>query len=160
MKRLAYCAVFFLMMLPAIVLAQKVTVTGRVKGATEGEYLASISVSVKNSNQGTFTDPNGNFKISLPSTTKFPVILLFSSTGYDFKEISVASSGENVEVSLQSRSTLGEEVVVSATKTPQRILESPVSIERLSNTAIRNLPAADYLTWFQILKVLIWLHQA
>jgi outer membrane receptor protein involved in Fe transport len=152
MKRLAYCAVFFLMMLPAIVLAQKVTVTGRVKGATEGEYLASISVSVKNSNQGTFTDPNGNFKISLPSTTKFPVILLFSSTGYDFKEISVASSGENVEVSLQSRSTLGEEVVVSATKTPQRILESPVSIERLSNTAIRNLPAADYFDMVSNLK--------
>ena len=65
MKRLAYCAVFFLMILPAIVLAQKVTVTGHVKGATEGESLASISVSVKNSNQGTFTDHNGNFKISL-----------------------------------------------------------------------------------------------
>ena len=152
MKRLAYCAVFFLMMLPAIVLAQKVTVTGHVKGATEGESLASISVSVKNSNQGTFTDPNGNFKISLPSTTKFPVILLFSSTGYDFKEVSVASAGENVEVSLQSRSTLGEEVVVSATKTPQRILESPVSIERLSSTAIRNLPAADYFDMVTNLK--------
>ena len=41
-------------------------------------------------------------------------------------------------------SGLGQEVVVSATRTPQRILESPVSIERMGSAAIRNASAPNY----------------
>jgi outer membrane receptor protein involved in Fe transport len=41
-------------------------------------------------------------------------------------------------------SVLGQEVVVAATRTPQRILESPVTIERMSNITLRNVPAPSY----------------
>jgi outer membrane receptor for ferrienterochelin and colicin len=152
MKRIIYCVALFCLMLPAVVLAQNITVSGHIKSGNDNESLASVSVTVKGSSIGTFTDPKGNFKVVLPSSTKFPITLLFTSTGFDFKEVVVTSAGQIPEVSLQIRSTLGEEVVISATKTPTRILESPVSIERLNSTAIKNSPAADYYDMITNLK--------
>jgi hypothetical protein len=48
--------------------------------------------------------------------------------------------------------TLGDEVVVAASRVPERILESPVSIERISNAAIRNTPAVNYYDMITNLK--------
>lgn len=152
MKRLAYSALLLCMMLPALVMAQSVTISGHIKAAGDGESLASVSITVKNSSVGTFTDPKGNFKLNLSSGTKFPITIVVSSLGFEPKEISVANPGAISEVSLQTRSTLGDEVVVSATKTPTKILESPVSIERLNTTAIRNLPSTDYFDMVSNLK--------
>jgi len=144
MKRMARYVALILLMLPAIVNAQNVIVSGNVKSSAGGEALGSVSVTLKGNSIGTFTDNKGNFRLSLPSNTKFPITLSFSSIGFSLSEISVAAAGEINVVSLNPASTLGAEVVVSATKTPTRILESPVSIERVSASAIRNSPAADY----------------
>lgn len=143
MKRLARFTALLMLMLPGYLLAQNASVSGKVK-SSGGESLGSVSVSLKGSNSGTFTDGKGNFKLNLPASAKFPITLVFSSIGYGITEISVDAPGEMKPVALQSSSTLGEEVVVSATRTPTRILESPVSIERVNNTALRNAPAADY----------------
>lgn len=152
MKRLVHYAVFLFLMLPTFVLAQNGVVSGHVSGASDKESLASVSVTIKGSTLGTFTGPKGDFKLILSASTKFPITLLFTSTGYEFKEFTVAASGAIPEVTLQIRSTLGEEVVISATKTPTRILESPVSIERLNSTAIKNSPTTDYYDMVTNLK--------
>ena len=152
MKRLARFAALFFLMLPAIVNAQNVTISGNVKSATGSETLSSVSVTLKGGTSGTFTDNKGNFTLSVPASTKFPVTLLFSSIGYGISEVSVAAAGVMPTVSLTPSSTLGDEVVVSATRTPTRILESPVSIERINSTAIRNAPAADYFDMATNLK--------
>ncbi|MEY4728042.1 MAG: hypothetical protein RLZZ390_566, partial [Bacteroidota bacterium] len=152
MKRLARLAALFFLMLPAIVNAQNVTISGNVKSATGSETLTSVSVTLKGSTSGTFTDNKGNFTLSIPASTKFPVTLLFSSIGYGISEVTVNAAGAIPTVSLTPSSTLGEEVVVSATRTPTKILESPVSIERISNTALRNAPAADYFDMATNLK--------
>jgi outer membrane receptor protein involved in Fe transport len=144
MKRLARLAAFVLFMLPAVVNAQNVVITGTVKNASGGESLGSVSVTLKGSSVGTFTDPKGGFRLSLPASTKFPITLLFSSIGFGISEVNVTGAGQLADVSLKPSSVLGEEVVVSATRTPTRILESPVSIERVNTAAIRNAPAADY----------------
>jgi outer membrane receptor protein involved in Fe transport len=152
MKRLARFAAFLMLMLPAIVNAQNVTISGNVKSATGSETISSVSVTLKGGTSGTFTDNKGNFTLSIPASTKFPVTLLFSSIGYGISEVSVAAAGVIPTVSLTPSSTLGEEVVVSATRTPTRILESPVSIERINSTALRNAPAADYFDMTTNLK--------
>jgi outer membrane receptor protein involved in Fe transport len=144
MKRLARYAAFLFLMLPAIVCAQNLSISGTVKSGSGGENLGSVSVVLKGSSFGTFTDAKGAFKLNLPASSKFPVTLVFSSIGYGITEVSVANAGEIPTVTLQASSTLGEEVVVSATRTPLRILESPVSIERINSQALRNAPAADY----------------
>ena len=121
--------------------AQTTTVSGKVENSATKEKVAAVSVTVKGTNTGTFTDDNGNFKITV---SKLPATLLISSIGYELQEVSVNSADEKPTVSFKPSNVLGQEVVISATKTSQKILESPVSIERLSSAAIRNSPAATY----------------
>src|SRR5204862_1327401 len=64
--------------------------------------------------------------------------------GYALKEIPVTNATEVLQVNLVPSNSLGQEVVVSATRVPERILESPVSIERVSAANIRNAPAANF----------------
>ncbi len=133
-----------LILIPALVFSQQTIVTGKVKNGTTQEGLSAVSVTVKNSDAGTFTDENGNFRLSLPASQKFPITLVFSSVGYDFQELTVSQPGAVADISLIQSVALGQEVVISATRLPTRILESPVSIERVSNTQLRNAPAANY----------------
>ena len=117
------------------------TVTGNVKNSSNAESLASVSVTLKGSSQGTFTDNKGNFKLSVAQ--KAPYTLVFTSVGFANKEVLVDASNK-VNVSLTPAYVLGSEVVVSASRASERILESPVTIERISNTTIKNAPASNY----------------
>jgi outer membrane receptor protein involved in Fe transport len=123
------------------VFAQSITITGNVKNATTQESIPSVSVTVKGGPQGTFTDAKGHFKLGVP---RLPVTLAVSSIGYETKELAVDAVSYPVSITLSPTSALGQEVVVSATRTPQRILESPVSIERVNSATIRMAPAANY----------------
>jgi outer membrane receptor protein involved in Fe transport len=144
MKRLATIALFFSFLVPSISMAQGQVISGNVRNGQNKESVSSVSVSIKGTTAGTFTDDKGNFRIALPSNAKFPVTLVFTSIGFGFKEVQVNGPGEIAAVDLQSTSSLGEEVVISATRLPTRIIESPVSIERVSAAQIRNSPAANY----------------
>ncbi|TAL50332.1 MAG: TonB-dependent receptor, partial [Chitinophagaceae bacterium] len=70
--------------------------------------------------------------------------LVFSSVGYDMKEVAVSSAAANIEIDFSPVATLGQEVVVGGSRTPQRLLESPVTIERLGAGALRNAAAPNY----------------
>ena len=118
------------------------TVSGSVKNAKSKELVSAVSVTVKGSSVGTFTDDKGTFRFS--SIKSYPVTLVFSSVGFSNKEVTVNAASSTVEVALEPSFTLGNEVVVSASRVPERILESPVSIERVSTAAIRNTAATNY----------------
>ena len=118
------------------------TVSGSVKNAKSKELVSAVSVTVKGSSVGTFTDDKGTFRFS--SIKNYPVTLVFSSVGFANKEVTVNAANAGLEVSLEPSFTLGNEVVVSASRVPERILESPVSIERVSTATIRNTAATNY----------------
>jgi outer membrane receptor protein involved in Fe transport len=118
------------------------TVSGSVKNAKSKELVSAVSVTVKGSSVGTFTDDKGTFRFS--SIKSYPVTLVFSSVGFANKEVTLNAASSTVEVVLEPSFTLGNEVVVSASRVPERILESPVSIERVSTAAIRNTAATNY----------------
>ncbi|MEJ7611291.1 MAG: TonB-dependent receptor [Ferruginibacter sp.] len=120
--------------------AQNVTISGNVKNNATGENAAAVSVIVKGSGEGTYTDDRGNYSI----TTKLPATLMFSSVGFSSQEITVTNASAPVNVSFIPANTLGLEVVVAATRVATNILESPVSIERVSAATIRNSPVASY----------------
>ena len=125
-------------------------VNGTVKNASTSESLAAVSVTVKGSTNGTFTDDKGDFKLNV--SQKPPFTLVFSSVGYTDKEVKVANFYGKVEVSLTPSFVLGSEVVVAASRVAERILESPVSIERISNNTIKNTPASNYYDILGTLK--------
>jgi hypothetical protein len=121
-------------------LAQSVTISGTVRNSLTKDPVPSVSVVIKGSSSGTFTNENGFFRLTAEKT---PVVLVFTSVGYETQEVTAASATE-LAVDFVPASSLGQEVVVSATRLPERILESPVSIERVGIAAIRNSPAANY----------------
>jgi len=129
---------------------QSTTVSGNVKNGKSKELLSAVSISVKGGTAGTYTDDKGNFKFS--TTQKLPFTIIISSVGYAAKEVTVNGNNQTINVDLETSFTLGNEIVVSASRVPERILESPVSIERISAAAIRNAPAANYYDMIASLK--------
>jgi len=142
MRKLTFLVTFLLANLFSVITyAQTTTISGNVKNNNTQENTSAVSVTVKGSSEGTFTDDKGNFKII---TKSLPVTLVFSSIGYDIQEIAVNSATDVINIAFIPSNSLGQEVVVSASRLPQRLLESPVSIERVSAASIRNAPAASY----------------
>ncbi len=129
-------------------IAQSNVISGIVKNASTGEKATAVSVIIKGTDEGTFTDDKGNYKIT--SKAALPITLIFSSVGYTTQEVVVSSN--KADVSFVPNNALGQEVVVSASRVSQKILESPVSIERLSATAIRNAPSANFYDVVTTLK--------
>ncbi|MBX3238453.1 MAG: TonB-dependent receptor [Chitinophagaceae bacterium] len=121
--------------------SQTNVITGTVTSSGTGESVSAVSVLIKGTTEGTFTDPRGNFRLSV--SRSLPLTLVFSSIGYVSREVEVSSS-EPLSVSLEPSAILGEEVVVAATRTATRVMESPVSIERISSSAIQTSPASSY----------------
>ncbi len=117
-------------------------ISGTVKNSNSSESLSAVSVTVKGGNAGTFTDDKGNFK--LVTNQKAPLTLVFSSVGFESKEVVVDVKTTNLSVTLTPSYVLGSEVVVSASRVAERILESPVSIERVSSAQIKAAPAVNY----------------
>jgi len=139
-RYLALLLIAFVLTLTAT--AQTITITGNVKNSGNKDAVPAVSVTVKGSASGTFTNEKGDFK--LVTSQQLPLTLIISSIGFETKELTVTSLAAPVQVDFVPASTLGTEVVVSASRVPQRILESPVSIERISAANIRNAPAASY----------------
>ncbi len=127
-----------------------ITISGNVHNALGKENVPAVSVRIKGSRVGTFTDDRGNFK--LVTDKKPPFVLEITSIGYESQEIPVNEGSTALQISLTPASSLGTEVVVSASRVPERILESPVSIERVGSAAIRNSPATDYYNVIRTLK--------
>ena len=141
-------AMFVACLLFASVHAQKTTITGNVKTAADMANLPNVSVLITGTGEGTTTDASGNFSIS--TSKKPPIEVTFSYVGYATQQVTYAGSPLNIQ--LVFGETLGGGVVVSATRTPTRILESPVSIERVNSANITAAPATNYYDIVRNLK--------
>ena len=128
--------------LTSVAYAQSSTISGKIINRTTNESISAVSVTIKGSQIGTFTDDKGNFKVTF--NQKLPVTMLFSSVGYALQELVITNPAEYLTIQMAPSNSLGQEVVVSATKVAQKILESPVSIERVSAANIRNSPVSSY----------------
>src|SRR2546423_6816598 len=119
------------------------TITGNVRNSINKDVIPAASITVKGGRAGTYTDERGNFKLITNQTPPFTLVIS-SAGGYETQEIEVKNATDNIQAELKPGASLGVEVVVSASRVPERILESPVSIERVSSANIRNAPAVNY----------------
>ncbi len=121
--------------------AQTVTISGTVRNSTSKETVPAVSVAVKGTSHGTYSNSDGEFTLHVP---KLPVVLVFSSVGYEDQEITVSDASKPINIEFKVNTALGQEVVVSATRAPTRLLESPVTVERMSSNVLRNVAAPNY----------------
>ena len=150
MRKISSYLVTLLMaqMISVAAFAQNVTISGNVRNSNNQDNIPAVSVTIKGGSSGTFTDDKGNFSISAKS---LPVTLIVSSIGFEPQEI-IVSEQKKLDVNFKPISSLGQEIVVSASRVPEKILESPVSIERVSAANIRNAPAANFYDIVATLK--------
>lgn len=122
--------------------AQGITVSGTVKDKQTKEGLAGVSLTIKGQSGGTASTANGTFSFS--TTAKLPFTLVASYVGYGTVEQQITGSTSGINLEMETAIVLGGDVVVSASRTPERILESPVSIERMSAATIREIAAPSF----------------
>lgn len=122
--------------------AQNQIVSGKIINGESKESVPAASVLLKGSASGTYTDGRGIFRIKINHS--FPLTLVVSSIGYETKEFEVESASATIEIELKPASVMGTEVVVSATRSQIRSLESPVSIERMGTSAIREVAGPSF----------------
>lgn len=149
-KPLLLLAVLFAAMLFSLSSwAQNIKISGQVTSTASNEGVGGVSVRVRNSSIGTTTDTSGQFQLAVPS---LPVTLIFSSVGYDVQEIRVTSASATIAVQFVPSNLIGQEIVISASRLPQRILDAPVSIERINSATIRNAADPSYYDLVKNLK--------
>jgi outer membrane receptor protein involved in Fe transport len=130
--------------------AQTTSISGVVTDKLTNETLPGVAITVKGKTIGTSTNAEGKFNLSTSEKAPFTVVITY--IGYKTIEQVIAGSVSNLEIKMESQSILGQEVVVAASRTPERILESPVSIERFGLAAIRETAAPSFYDALNNLK--------
>lgn len=146
MKKLL--SIFITLFIGSVMVAQTI-ITGTVK-EKDGQPIPGANIQVVGKSIGTTTDFDGNFELKVMQTPPFTIEA--SLIGYSNVVVEITKEEQRVEVSLAEASTVLDEVVVSASRTPERILESPVTIERMDVREIKNTSSPTFYDGLENLK--------
>jgi outer membrane receptor protein involved in Fe transport len=137
MKKLAF--IFSLLLTTAAFAQTKVsgTVVGEDNSPIPGANIIIVGKSV-----GAVSDFDGNFVLNTSENPPFNISV--SSVGYTPKTITISSNDSEITVVLNEADNQLDEIVISASRTPERLFESPVSVERFGLKEIRNTSSADF----------------
>ena len=125
------------------------TVTGSVTD-NNNQPVPGANIKIAGEASGTISDLDGNF--SLTTTKQPPFSLEVSNVGFGSKTVNVNAINQKVRIVLVEEGTKLNEIVISASRTPERVIESPVTIERMNLQAIKNTTAATYYDGLENLK--------
>lgn len=132
-----------LLLVSVSVRAQNKVVTGKIIDNSTNESVAGASVRVKNTTNGTMTDAQGIFKLSVPDGA----ILEVTSIGYQPVEV-VADFSKPMQIKFSSLNKSLTEVVVVGYGTAKRS-DVTGSVSSLSKDRLTQLPVGDILQAMQ-----------
>ena len=132
----------------AIALSQT-TVTGKIVDSN-GEPIPSANVVIEGSSEGVVANFDGEFVFKTDQSP--PFTLIFSSIGFASTSIEITKNNQQVTVSLEEEHTQLDEIVLSASRTPERVFESPVTVERIGAKEITTTPSASFYDGLENLK--------
>ena len=134
---------FFLLLVQTLgAAAQGGGVRGRVVDAATKEALPGVSVLISGTTTGTSSGNEGDFSITglQPGTYK----VVFSSIGYELPPRTVEVGTAVVDlgtIGLNAASVMAGEVVVSASRRPEKLTEAPATIDLITAKQIDELPS-------------------
>jgi len=131
----------------AISFAQS-TVMGKVTD-DNGQPLPGANIIVIGTSIGTISDFDGNYTLNVNQNPPYSVQV--SSVGFQSMTKEVTSNNQTLDFVLVEGTEL-DEIVISASRTPERIFESPVTVERLGTREIKNTTAVDFYDGLENLK--------
>jgi outer membrane receptor protein involved in Fe transport len=116
----------------------------------DGQAIAGANVVIIGKAIGTVTDFEGNFVLQTSELPPFRIRI--TSIGYSDYVTDITSESQTLSVALRESQTLLDEIVISASRTPERIFESPVSVERFGLREIKTTTAPSFYGGLQNLK--------
>jgi outer membrane receptor protein involved in Fe transport len=125
------------------------SISGSVKDS-KNQPVPGANVKVVGDSAGTVTDGEGNF--SLSTTKKPPFDIEVSSVGYGSTTATVTAANQKITVSLSEKEMQLDEIVVSASRAPEKVRESPVTIERMTIKDVKKTASPSFYDGLENLK--------
>ena len=110
------------------------SITGVVSDEN-GVPLPGANVIIEATNTGVSTDFDGNF--TLNTSSKFPLTIEVSYIGFGSQTVEVTSADQMISVELSFVQNLNE-VVVSASRRSEKILDAPASVSIITSQDLEN----------------------
>jgi len=106
-----------------VIMHAQTTVSGTVTDSKDGQPIPGANVKIEGKALGTTTDFDGKYELKVAEAVPFKIV--FSNLGYVAQTIEITSNNQTVDVALVEAENKLDEVVVSASRTPESVRESP-----------------------------------
>jgi outer membrane receptor protein involved in Fe transport len=130
------------------------TFSGVVTDSETNKPIAFAKIVVIESNQGAISDDNGKFTLKVDfSTGSKEKKVTIKNTGFQDFSLNISSeSSATLTIALVKDAISLNEVVVSSSRVSEKILESPVSIQKLSAQQILSTSSGNFYEGFKNLR--------
>ncbi len=139
MKKILLLLLVTILSIP--VLAQETNVSGSVTDEGDGAPLPGVNVVVKGTTNGTVTDSNGKYSLTVPSSSS---TLVFSFIGLVTQEVEVGGR-QVIDVPMKSDITQLNEVVVTALGIERKRNELPYAAQQVTGDQITSTRNANFV---------------
>lgn len=137
------------------VLAQNTaTLEGVVTDEATGEVMPGVNVTLVGTTKGAATNNNGEYQISNLEPGQYRVKASFLGYATFRSDLVSIEAGETVTLNITLEETVwrGNEIVVSGSKRPEKLLESPTTIERVSEEELSTTGGSTFMSAMSNLK--------
>jgi len=138
----------FLLLLFCGISYSQTTISGSVID-DNSQPIPGANIIVVGTSTGAVTDFDGNFTISYNQNPPFSIQA--TSVGFESVTIEITSNNQKVNITLKEGTSL-DEIVISASRTPESIRESPVTIERFDIKDIKLASSPNFYSSLENLK--------
>ncbi|MGC5744909.1 TonB-dependent receptor [Chryseobacterium sp. NFX27] len=143
--------ILFTLSFAGLVQAQQlIEVSGMIRHTDSQKGIAGANIRVEHTQETAITDQDGNFR--LRTRVKIPFRIVIAKEGFATQTTEILSLSSKIAVELNPQNTIINEVVISASRVPEKILRSPIAIEKIDIKTIRESPAASFYETLENVK--------
>ena len=143
--------IFYIALLSGIIYGQSYSISGRV-GNSVGNPLVGANVWISGTSIGSSTDINGHYLIKNIKTGTHDINVAFIGHRTITKSVFLATDSEKIDFILPDGSIDGDEVIVSASRRHQKIVDAPSTVAVVNSLEIRRWAGFSYANAIQHIK--------
>ncbi len=141
------CFLFLLILVCGVNFAQN-TIEGSIVDKNKMPVVGA-NIVVIGKTISTVSDSDGKFILE---ALRFPFEIELSCVGFQTMKIMVGSKQQLLGIVLSEEQNVLDEIVISASRTPERVFESPVTIERMGIADVKKTASATFYDGLENLK--------
>ena len=135
---------FWLISIPVFLFGQTATITGKITEKGTNEPLIGAVIKIPGTSTGAISDADGNYKLRIDFEGKTELSIEFVYSGYATRTSKITPDKTLVNMELELTTLMGKEVVISGSRVSETLMESPISIEKMTSAEIKSAPSGDF----------------